>query len=82
MQKGGYMSYMQLAQLDILSAVNGINTEAEYTEFRDMIARYFAQKAQKAVDAMWSDGQINEQTIEDWGKEHMRTPYRHASHRS
>ncbi len=76
------MSYMQMAQLDILSAVKGINTEAEYTEFRDMIARYFAQKAQTAVDAMWSEGRINEQTIEDWGKEHMRTPYRHASHRS
>lgn len=72
------MSYAQMAQLDVLNALNGIKTEAEYLEFRDALAHYFAQKAQKAIDALWDNGQINEGTIESWGKEHMRTPYRHA----
>lgn len=44
--------------------------------------RLFAEKAQKAIDAMWDEGQIDDQTIERWGKEHMRTPYRHALHRA
>lgn len=76
------MSYTQMAQMDVLSAVHGINSEAEYIEFRNVIAHYFAQKAQKAIDAMWDNGQINEQTVAAWGEEHMRTPYRHALHRA
>lgn len=75
------MSYLQMAQLDVLNAIRGINTEADYLEFRDVLARYFAEKAQKSIDAMWDNGQIDTQTIERWGKEHMRTPYRYALHR-
>ena len=72
------MSYAQMAQLDVLNALNGIKTEAEYLDFRNALAHYFAHKAQVAIDALWDNGRINEQTIDSWGKEHMRTPYRHA----
>ena len=43
----------------------------------DEKANNFASKAQKAIDALWDDGVIDEETIEQWGKEHMRTPCRH-----
>ncbi|MBR1787554.1 MAG: hypothetical protein IJ756_10405 [Paludibacteraceae bacterium] len=76
------MSYTQMAQLDVLNLVRGINTESEYADFRNMLARYFAGKAQKQIDALWDNGTINEQVIENWGKERMRTPYRYAIHRS
>ena len=76
------MSYSELAQLEVLNALNTITTQEELNEFKDMLARYFADKAQKAIDALWDEGVINEQTIEEWGKEHMRTPYRYAAHRS
>jgi len=69
------MSYHQLAQLEVLNAVNAIRTEAELLEFRDLIAQYFAQKAQKAIDDLWEKGEINEDTINQWGAEHMRTHY-------
>ncbi len=46
-----------------------------------MLARYFAQKAQKGLDALWDQGAINSDTIEKWGEEHMRTPYRHETNR-
>ena len=45
-----------------------------------MLARYFAEKAQKAIDALWDSGEIDEKTIDAWGNEHMRTPY--AANRS
>lgn len=76
------MSYNEMAQLDVLNVVRGIKNEADYLEFRNLIARYFAEKAQKAIDAMWDRGEINEKTIEEWGNTKMRTPYRHALHRS
>ena len=67
-----YMSYEQMARLEVLNAVSGINSQEELDDFRNMLARYFAEKAQKAIDALWDEGKINEETIEEWGKEHMR----------
>ena len=75
------MSYSQLAKLEFMNAINSINSEAELKSFRDMLARYFAQKAQKALDALWDQGAINNDTIEKWGEEHMRTPYRYETNR-
>ena len=74
------MSYEQMARLEVLNAVSCINSKEELDEFKNMLAHYFAEKAQKAIDALWNDGSIDENTIEDWGNEHMRTPY--AANRS
>ena len=76
------MSYRQIAHLELLNALNNIKTEAELNEFKDLVAHFFAQKAQKAIDALWDEGTINNTTIEQWGAEHMRTPYRYATNRS
>ena len=62
-----------MAQLEYLNALNSINTEAELRDFKNLLAHYFAGKAQKAIDALWDEGVIGEETIEQWGAEHMRT---------
>ena len=49
-----------MAQLELMNALNCITSEAELKEFRDLVANYFAQKAQKAIDALWEDGRIND----------------------
>ncbi len=74
------MSYSQMAQLELLDALNNINSEAELNEFKNVLAHYFANKAQKAIDALWDEGVINDETIEQWGQEHMRTPYGYEAH--
>lgn len=75
------MSYSQIAQMELMNAVNSIKSESDLNEFKDLLAHYFASKAQKAIDALWSDGVINNDTIEEWGEEHMRTPYRYETNR-
>ena len=65
------MSYMQMAQLDVLNLLKGINTEGDYMDFRNMLARYFADKAQKQIDTLWENGTIDEKTVEAWGNERM-----------
>lgn len=75
------MSYSQLAQMELMNAINSINSESELNEFRNLLAHYFAQKAQKAIDALWDNGVINGDTIEEWGEEHMRTPYQYEANR-
>ena len=76
------MSYSEMARLELINAINCISSETELKEFKDLLANYFAQKAQKEIDALWDQGRINEETIKQWGSEHMRTPYRHATNRS
>jgi len=70
------MPYRQIAQLELMNALNNINSEEDLKEFKNLIAQFFAQKAQAAIDELWDKGVINEDTIEQWGNEHMRTPYR------
>ena len=76
------MSYREIAQLELLNALNNISSEAELNEFKDLVAHFFTRKAQKEIDALWDEGGINEETIKQWGTEHMRTPYRYAARRS
>ena len=38
-------------------------------------SRDLAQKAIDAADELWDKGLIDENTIEQWKHEHMRTPY-------
>ena len=44
------MSYSQIAQMELMNAINSIKSESDLNEFKDMLARYFASKAQKAID--------------------------------
>lgn len=76
------MSYREIAQLELMNALNSISSEADLKEFKDLLARFFAEKAQKEIDALWDEGIINEETIEQWGNEHMRTTYNYAANRS
>ena len=46
------MSYNQLAHLELINALNNINSEAELNEFKDLVALFFARKAQKGIDAL------------------------------
>ena len=41
-----------MAQLELLNVLNSISSEAELNEFKNLLTHYFAQKAQKAIDAL------------------------------
>lgn len=44
--------------------------ENQQMEISNLLANYFAQKAFDAADALWDNGTIGEQTIEEWKHEH------------
>ena len=71
-----FAAFFFILQIVALNFRNSISTQEELDDFRDMLAHYFAEKAQKAIDELWGKGEINDQTIEEWGNEHMRTTYR------
>ena len=66
------------AKMDLLRVVDRIHTVDEVQAIRQILTNYYAQKVQDEMDRLWDNGTINEQVIEQWGKEHMRTPYHYA----
>jgi len=64
------------AQVEILNTISQLHSDEDLQELRHWLARFFAMRADRELERLWNEGVITEQTIEDWGKEHMRTPYR------
>ena len=64
------------AQLQILDLLSRVDSEKTLNEIRDLLADYFARKAEEEIDALWEFGRLNEQVLEEWKHEHMRTPYK------
>ena len=64
------------AQLQILDLMAYVESEDTLNEIKDMLSNYFAQKAEREIDKLWDNGQINNTIIEEWKHEHMRTSYK------
>ena len=45
-------------------------------EIKQILAKYFAEKATLAMDEFWNENNLTEQTMIDWTKEHNRTQTR------
>ena len=64
------------AQLHLLKMLSFVKSEENLLEIKNLLATYFAQKIDAEMDALWEEGKIDTNTIEQWGKEHRRTPYK------
>lgn len=49
--------------------------EKQLLEIRDLLARYFADRATEEMDRLWEERGWTEDTMEEWSEEHMRTKY-------
>jgi hypothetical protein len=63
-------------QMQMLKLTERIKSQEEMDDIRELVSKYFAEKAQQEVDRLWELGVINDEVIESWKHEHMRTPYR------
>ena len=53
-----------------------VKSDENLLEIKNLLTTYFAQKIDAEMDALWDEGKIDINTIEQWGKEHLRTPYK------
>ena len=60
-------------QIKVINLMSHIHSDEQMAEINDLLSHYFAQKAMDEIDKLWDEGKINEQTIEEWKHEHMRT---------
>ncbi len=63
-------------QVQMLEMTSRVRSESEMDDIRRMLANYFAQRAEDEIDKLWDEGVLNDEVMEQWKTEHMRTPYR------
>ena len=66
------------AQYELINLLSCIDKEEDIIELKEVLVQFLNRCLQREIDKLWDAGIINEKVIEDWGKEHMRTPYKHA----
>ena len=69
-------SYTYAAQMELLYAMNQIQTESDLQELKQTLSKFFAEKAQKELDALWDTGVLDQKKLDEIRKMHLRTPYR------
>jgi len=62
-------------QQQVLNLMSHVESDEQMKEINDLLSAYFAKKAVEAADKLWDKGEIDENTIERWRNEHMRTSY-------
>ena len=63
-------------QIEMLELVSRVQSEGEMDDIRRLLGQYFAKQAEDAIDRLWDEGKLNDEVIEGWKHEHMRTPYK------
>ena len=67
---------LNAAQIELLNSVAHIESEEDLRELKHTLSMFFAKLADREIDRLWDEGVINEEVIEGWAHEHMRTLYR------
>lgn len=47
-------------------------------ELKKALFDFYSKEVDAEADRLWESGVISGEKIEEWGKQHMRTPYIHA----
>ena len=61
-------------QIELLKLYPYSVSENELRDIRKILADYFAQKIDSEMNQLWEKNDWNDQTIESWKSEHLRTP--------
>ncbi len=66
---------LNAAQIELLNTVAHLESEEDLRELKHALSLFFAKLADKELNRLWDEGVVNDDVIEQWGHEHMRTPY-------
>lgn len=63
------------AQLQILELMSFVKTQQGLEDLKLAVSNYFAEKAEKELNAMWENGLLDKKKVESFRYLHERTPY-------
>ena len=66
-----------LGQLHILEMLNRCNTEESLKALKKALFDFYSHEVDAEADHLWESGVISSEKIDEWGRQHMRTPYIH-----
>jgi hypothetical protein len=61
-------------QLELIKVFSYQLNDAQLFEIKDILAKYFAEKATQEMDNLWNENSWNNKTMDNWANEHLRTP--------
>ena len=64
------------AQYELLNMFSCINSDVDVADLKAVIVQFLNTRLQNEIDRLWDEATITEETVEKWGKEHMRTAYK------
>ena len=64
------------AQYELLNILSCINKDEDIAELKTVIVQFLNSRLQKEIERQWDNGNLTEEKVAAWGKEHMRTPYK------
>lgn len=62
-------------QLELLRMFSRQLPEKVWWEIKDLVAKYFMEKATEEMDTLFDQKGWDEAKINEWANTHMRTPY-------
>jgi hypothetical protein len=63
-------------QIELIRLFSYQIPDNQIVEIKDLLAKYFAEVATREMDKLWDENQWNNDTMETWSNEHLRTPYK------
>jgi hypothetical protein len=63
-------------QIELLELYAHHASDEELREIKQLMGEYYARKAIALADQIWEEKGLTQDVMEDWSKEHMRTPYK------
>ena len=60
-------------QIELLKLFTFDLSDVQLVEIKTLLANYFAQKATDRMDELWEENGWTEETMKQWGNEHLRT---------
>lgn len=62
-------------QLELLKLFKYELPDNQLQEIKSILAKYFADKATNEMDRLWNENNWNNETMDEWKSEHLRTKY-------
>ena len=74
--KNGITTMINSVQMELLSAMSGLNSQEDLLSLKRFLVAFFAQRVDAGMDALWESGEWNEKTLKDLSTAHSRTAYK------
>ena len=63
------------AQMLVLKSFANVSSEEELSALMKTLKKFYAQRLEKELDRLWTDGTLDPMRLDELQSEHLRTPY-------